>query len=268
MSFGLAMYTLTSCASAPESPADSRSQTSDFATLGVPTEVEWSAWTRSSQAPLPEAFLRGWTAFDYALVQDSADVEVAWAAVHGVLNLLQSQETPLHAMLMTELEPKADSGLDLSFVVSNEEPSREGILARWSQEANGLVPQLSILISRSLGEASPSEITLWLHSSAQEAPGETVRLDRTQGWSMARQGGIGEFTTRQGGSSQEASLAAGVLIDSVWKPFSDVNYIEKVGASQKDGVGVEPAHAGLPKADRQIGQVLSDTQFPPRFEFR
>jgi len=264
---GLALA-FSGCASSPSTTSELM-QTSEFATMGDPLEVAWSMWTRSNRAPLPENFVKGWSAFDYALVQDSADVEVAWAAVHGVLNLLQTGDGELQAMLMTELEPGGEPGLDLSFVVLNAEPSKEGILGRWSQETKqGLTPQVSILIARNAGEAGPMEITMWMHSDAEENPGETVTLRRSEGWSMFRQVGISESATKPGEVSREATIAAGVLIDAIWRPFSDVNYIEKVSASQKDRVGVEPAHAGLPKADRQIGQVLSDTQFPPRFEFR
>jgi hypothetical protein len=251
-----------------QTPAATTSVDSEMMTLAGPVEVAWASWTPSTRSPVPSGFISEWKAFDYAVLGQPDDVERTWSAVHGVLNVFQPTGTDVIQMVMTELEPRTEDGLDVTCVVRLDAVEREGLVFRWrTQTEGGLAPQVTLRMSRESGDTGPSEIVMWLSSGANEAEGETIVLRRIANeWSMHHEMQIGEFAIANAPST-EAKIVASILIENLWVPYQGAAYLERFGTIRDESkTGVSPAHIGLSLEDRAIHQVMSDTVFPPRFQ--
>ncbi len=250
-----------------QTPVTTTSLDSELMPFVDPVVVPWATWTPSDVSPLPPLFTDQWKAFDYAVLSGMDDVERTWSAVHGVLNLFQPSGTDALAMVMTELEPKPEEGLDITCVVSLEAPDREGLVFRWrALTARGLTPQVTVRMSRQAGESGPSEIVMWVSAGALEAEGETITLKRISGeWSMRHDARIGNFELEAAPGS-EAKIVAELLTEHLWMPYQGPAYLERFGEPHDPKLGVAPVNAGLKLQDRDISQVMSDTVFPPRFQ--
>jgi hypothetical protein len=291
----VAAFALSGCAtnqsaSRASEPAGSGGRTSDGAllTLGEDeTGPVWRDWQPREESPVvPEGLGESARAFDYWRVEDASVIGEVWSAVFPVLDAVRAKTTAdgrrdtLNAMLEA-LEPDrrgSETRMDLTFLVSaDEEWPFEGFACRVFRPLEaGTTPVLTVLFLRpSEGSPSPTRIAVWAAPGFRETPDVTAYFERRgDTWRTAVDDGL-QFPDEAVEAREDGEagrLAAGLLVDQVWKRFAGKSYAEsrraggESGDDQEASVGVDEA-LGLEVNRREIDQVYSDTEFPPRAEF-
>jgi hypothetical protein len=247
----------------------------------------WRDWRPREGAPVAPAELgESARAFDYWRVEDASLIGEVWSAVFPVVDAVRTETSAggrrdtLSAMLEA-LEPDRrgpETRMDLTFLVSadNERPF-EGFACRLFRRLEaGTTPVLTVLFLRpSEGSPSPTRIAMWAAPGFRETPDMTAHFERRgDTWRTAVNDGLqfpGEAVeTREDGEA--GRLAAGLLTDQIWKRFAGKSYAESQRAGgeaegdEESSADVDAA-MGLEVNRREIDQVYSDTEFPPRAEF-
>ncbi len=267
-------------------------RTSDGALLTLGEEKQgpiWREWTptpRDGLQTAPDGLDESTRAFDYWRVGEEARIEGVWSAVFPVVDALRGESSGESGretldLMLEALEPGREDGrtqMDLTYLVgSDEKRAFEGFACRLYRRLEaGATPVLTIVLLRDSEQAaSPSRIAVWAAPGFREPASMTAHFRRSgSDWQIALADGL-EFPSRSvetDGSSESGRLAANLLVDEVWEPFAGRAYADATREREseaRDGGrtdGVDEA-LGLEVRRREIDQVYSDTEFPPRAEF-
>ncbi|MFB6350494.1 MAG: hypothetical protein ABEN55_10040 [Bradymonadaceae bacterium] len=291
---GLFLLASAGCASDDAATADlegATGRTSDGALMKLHTERDvpvLSDWKPTPKARVvPEGLGETARAFDYWRVVDRPTIDRVWGAVFPVVDSVRAgladgdwRETL--ELMLTAIEPgsrERPTGMDLTFLVGRDDGAPfEGMACRlFRQLESGATPVLTVLmLRRSEQSASPNRIVVWAAPGFREPPQMTAFFRRTEGdsgtWRRRVTDGLAFSESAESEASEDEAgpLVAKLLTDRIWKRFAGRSYLqsdlsEKVAQADRIA-GPDPA-LGLTVSRREIEQVYSDTEFPPRAEF-
>ena len=199
--------------------------------------------------------LKGWVAFDARGIHDLGTRESVWQAVAAVLAGLND---PAAVMAQAELEPGPSSAWNLYFLVHGT-TEREAVLWRFSRAKSPGELVLNVMVERGGGGES---IAMWL-STGVSAPA-------SRSWQWLWPNGDCQLRSDEGLVFPKTSIedAACTVSFSVLKSvLLDAHSGQSYLAAPDVQTPTDYWPDDLPKRDRQINEVFSDSVFPPRMTF-
>ena len=278
-------YVHVGCAGS-ERVVRTQGRTADGALLKLEQERDkpiWKDWKpdpghRAAPSDLDDSV----RAFDYWQVDDAEVVEEIWTAIFPVIDTVRAQASVSERrksldLMLEVIEPGQTEGqtrMDLTFLVSSSESSPyEGVACRFYRRLEaGVTPAITVVLLRRPDEAStPGRIVVWAAPRFDEPEPLTALFDRTSDrWHQSLSSGLhlpSDDQAQKGVEHETGRLAARLLTDAIWNRFAGRAYLE----SPQSGLESDRAHPediedalGLDVTDRDISQVYSHTEFPPR----
>ncbi len=248
-------------------------------------EVEQPEWVKRSEPCAAteidlgdEAF-----AFDAFVVGAGVSLESVWLVIHPVLGWLANHARGGQAKfgylaLMNELDPMAQgytspTHLEVSYLLGKEigrEQLEEGISLRFWREVDERTPTLTMVLWYDREASRLGEVEIWTHPDVREgASSALITHDDAliMSGTLTRTELHDAFTTSTTSTTHSASLLP-LLHGMLWQQLAGPAYMESPLRQESiedvpslhDGLRPE---LGLVQRDRELDEVLEDTQFLP-----
>ena len=213
--------------------------------------------------------------FDQWGVEEEEVLERQWEVLYMVLDVARGGVSRGGVVwegvtaLMTELEPRHEGEgvgalvVRLSFVVARD-GSEEGVVMRWEREIGGRAVSLLVWMRREAQGFGLSDVVMWGGAGREGLEvsgrlGEMGELCMREGvW--PREELIGECA---GAPAEAAPEVRALWMVALWDEVTGERYVEpqwgRAIVDERDGLGLE-------RREREVGEVLRETQFPPRWD--